>query len=209
MSMMNLTICILPCMKMDATCFKLLVEHWRDCWKGCATEGEWMEKEIKWREGEQADLRAPGPFGMRKGSVAQGSTHERNLSSNSDSRPATAKTTSNERSRNVSRENNNVDGRQGSNGCNNGNNERSERLNGGSSNNSGADRNGSGQNSHSSSRERPQQQSQSRLRGGALEQDPARLQTPPEVYVPAGKNGRHDQLLDPIQPMSPMHMGNK
>lgn len=190
MSMTNLTICILPCMKMDATCFKLLVKHWRDCWKGCVTESEWMEKEIKWREGELTDLRAPGPLGMRKGSVAQGSErsiHERNPSSNSDSRPATAANASNERSRNVSGEDNNTGGYQGNSSAN---------TNGG---NNGSGSGGGVYNSKNPSREREQP---SRLR----EHDSARLQTPPEIYAAPATNGRHDQLLGPIQPMSPMHM---
>lgn len=202
MTMSNLTICILPCMKMDATCFKLLVKHWELCWEtlpekdrkpmfpnkkdfaGCASEELWLSKEKEWREGEEADLRDPGPLGMRKGSVAQSerSAHERNLSSNSDSRPATA-AAANERSHNVSRENNNA-GRQA--------NQR---------NNSG---NKYGNGSGSSSRER---QLPMHLRGSnGNERDMARLQTPPEAYVAPGSNGRHDQLLEPIQPMSPMHM---
>ena len=202
MTMSNLTICILPCMKMDATCFKLLVKHWEFCWdtlpeddrkkifpnkkrfQGCASEDLWLSKEKDWREGEEADLRDPGPLGMRKGSVAQSerSAHERNLSSNSDSRPATA-AAANERSRDVSCENNNA-GRQAN-----------ERNNSGSKNG-----NGSG----SSSRER---QLPMHLRdGNGNERDMARLQTPPEAYIAPGFNGRHDQLLEPIQPMSPMHM---
>ena len=184
MTMSNLTICILPCMKMDATCFKLLVKHWEFCWdtlpeddrkkifpnkkrfQGCASEDLWLSKEKDWREGEEADLRDPGPLGMRKRSVAQSerSAHERNLSSNSDSRPATAAA---------------------ANECNN----------------SGS-KNGNG--SGSSSRER---QLPMHLRGGnGNERDMARLQTPPEAYIAPGSNGRHDQLLEPIQPMSPMHM---
>ena len=213
MTMHNITVCLLPCMKMDNVCFRLLVEHWRDCWKGCLTEGEWMDKENKWREGEAADLRAPGPLGMRKGSVAQGSTHERNLSSNSDSRPATG-IASNERSRNVSRENNNpnahnLDTRQGSNGNVNCHNIELRERN--INNNNYRD---NSNNSNSSSRERqptyPTQPSSSRggggggLRGGACEPSSSgdsRLQTPPDIYVPVGNH-----LLDPIQPMSPMHM---
>lgn len=50
MNYQNLTVCFLPCMRMDAYCFRFLVVKWRDCWKGCNTEPEWLAKEAKWRE---------------------------------------------------------------------------------------------------------------------------------------------------------------
>ncbi|KFY28249.1 hypothetical protein V493_03039 [Pseudogymnoascus sp. VKM F-4281 (FW-2241)] len=50
MNYQNLTVCFLPCMRMDAYCFRFLVVKWRDCWKGCNTEAVWLEKEARWRE---------------------------------------------------------------------------------------------------------------------------------------------------------------
>ncbi|PHH56164.1 Rho GTPase-activating protein gacY [Ceratocystis fimbriata CBS 114723] len=41
----NLCICFQPCMKIDAFCFKFLVCNWRECWKGCASEAQYIEQE--------------------------------------------------------------------------------------------------------------------------------------------------------------------
>lgn len=45
MNYQNLTVCFLPCIKLDAYCFRFLTIKWRDCWKGCKTEPYWMEQE--------------------------------------------------------------------------------------------------------------------------------------------------------------------
>lgn len=45
MDFRNLCICFQPCMKIDAFCFKFLVCDWRDCWKGCKREAEFIEQE--------------------------------------------------------------------------------------------------------------------------------------------------------------------
>ena len=45
MDFRNLCICFQPCMKIDAFCFKFLVCDWRDCWKGCTREAEFIEQE--------------------------------------------------------------------------------------------------------------------------------------------------------------------
>ena len=45
MDFRNLCICFQPCMKIDAFCFKFLVCDWRDCWKGCKTEAQYIEQE--------------------------------------------------------------------------------------------------------------------------------------------------------------------
>lgn len=47
MDFRNLCICFQPCMKIDAFCFKFLVCEWRDCWKGCKRESEFIEEEYK------------------------------------------------------------------------------------------------------------------------------------------------------------------
>ncbi|KKA29426.1 hypothetical protein TD95_002680 [Thielaviopsis punctulata] len=43
----NLCICFQPCMKIDAFCFKFLVCNWRECWKGCASEAQYIEEEYR------------------------------------------------------------------------------------------------------------------------------------------------------------------
>ena len=57
MDFRNLCICFQPCMKIDAFSFKFLVCDWRDCWKGCANETQYMREEY-------ALFAAPLPRGM-------------------------------------------------------------------------------------------------------------------------------------------------
>ncbi|KAF5000671.1 hypothetical protein FGRMN_1604 [Fusarium graminum] len=45
MDFRNLCICFQPCMKIDAFCFKFLVCDWRDCWRGCKNEAQYIEEE--------------------------------------------------------------------------------------------------------------------------------------------------------------------
>lgn len=45
MDFRNLCICFQPCMKIDAFCFKFLVCDWRDCWRGCKNESQYIEEE--------------------------------------------------------------------------------------------------------------------------------------------------------------------
>lgn len=61
MDFRNLCICFQPCMKIDAFCFKFLVCDWRDCWKGCKTEGKFIEDEYK-----LFDQPPPPGLGVRK-----------------------------------------------------------------------------------------------------------------------------------------------
>ncbi|KAL5597006.1 uncharacterized protein BROUX77_006954 [Berkeleyomyces rouxiae] len=59
----NLCICFQPCMKIDAFCFKFLVCNWRECWKGCASEAQYIEQEYRLFD-------APLPRGLtRNGAV--------------------------------------------------------------------------------------------------------------------------------------------
>ncbi|KAL1958294.1 hypothetical protein VTO42DRAFT_4611 [Malbranchea cinnamomea] len=44
----NLCICFQPCMKIDAFCFQFLVCDWKNCWQGCWTEKEYLEKELEY-----------------------------------------------------------------------------------------------------------------------------------------------------------------
>jgi hypothetical protein len=81
MDFRNLCICFQPCMKMDAFCFKFLVVDWRDCWKGCKTEDEWLAKEHA-----SADPMPPSSAEGRS-STAIESHDERNISSSDSSKP--------------------------------------------------------------------------------------------------------------------------
>jgi hypothetical protein len=47
MDFRNLCICFQPCMKIDAFCFKFLVCDWRECWKGCINETQYIEEEYR------------------------------------------------------------------------------------------------------------------------------------------------------------------
>ncbi|KAK8168382.1 hypothetical protein BKA80DRAFT_252880 [Phyllosticta citrichinensis] len=49
----NLCICFQPCMKIEAFCFQFLVLDWRNCWQGCWTEKEYLEKEMRILEPEK------------------------------------------------------------------------------------------------------------------------------------------------------------
>ncbi|KAL1975886.1 hypothetical protein VTN31DRAFT_4278 [Thermomyces dupontii] len=51
----NLCICFQPCMKIDSFCFQFLVCDWKNCWQGCWTEKEWLEKEREAAEKEERE----------------------------------------------------------------------------------------------------------------------------------------------------------
>ncbi|KAL3417954.1 RhoGAP domain-containing protein [Phlyctema vagabunda] len=82
MDFRNLCICFQPCMRIDAFCFNFLVNHWRDCWKGCKNELAYTEAEYQMIE--------PGPPSTAEGrsSVAVESHDERNVSSSDSSKPS-------------------------------------------------------------------------------------------------------------------------
>jgi hypothetical protein len=83
MNFNNLCICFQPCMKMDMFCFKWLVENWRDCWKGCKTETQYIEQEYT-----LFDMVAPGSAEGRRSSTAIESPDERTVSSSDSSKPS-------------------------------------------------------------------------------------------------------------------------
>jgi hypothetical protein len=85
MDFRNLCICFQPCLKIDMNCFKYLVVLWRDCWKGCKTEKEWLDAENEYRE-EMARI-ARGESQGRRSTAVESSHDERNVSS-SDSNPS-------------------------------------------------------------------------------------------------------------------------
>ncbi|TVY89828.1 putative Rho-type GTPase-activating protein [Lachnellula willkommii] len=82
MDFRNLCICFQPCMKIDAFCFKFLVCDWRDCWKGCKTEGYYTEQEYL-----LFDILPPSSA-EGQSSIAVESHDERNVSSSDSSKPS-------------------------------------------------------------------------------------------------------------------------
>ncbi|KAL3445681.1 Rho GTPase activator [Aspergillus insuetus] len=50
----NLCICFQPCMKIDSFCFHFLVCDWKNCWQGCWTEKEYLQREKEMDEKEKA-----------------------------------------------------------------------------------------------------------------------------------------------------------
>lgn len=82
MDFRNLCICFQPCMKMDAFCFKFLVCDWRDCWKGCKTEEQYIQQEYM-----LFDMIPPSSAEGRS-STAVESHDERNVSSSDSSKPS-------------------------------------------------------------------------------------------------------------------------
>jgi len=84
MDFRNLCICFQPCMKIDVFCFKFLVCDWRDCWKGCKNEAQFIEDEY-------ALFDQPPPTGTsgehKNGSSSTGEEekHEVRIVSSSDS----------------------------------------------------------------------------------------------------------------------------
>jgi hypothetical protein len=87
MDFRNLCICFQPCMKIDAFCFKFLVCDWRDCWKGCKTEAQYIDEEYKiFEEGEKNDR--PPNSAEGRSSTAVESHDERNVSSSDSSKPS-------------------------------------------------------------------------------------------------------------------------
>jgi hypothetical protein len=91
MDFRNLCICFQPCMKIDAFCFKFLVCDWRDCWKGCKNEAQYIEEEYalfdvpppKTLPGQYGETRKNG---SREESAKWESAEERNVSSSDSSK---------------------------------------------------------------------------------------------------------------------------
>ncbi|KAL9095589.1 MAG: hypothetical protein Q9165_002021 [Trypethelium subeluteriae] len=82
MDFRNLCICFQPCMKMNITCFQFLVCDWRNCWQGC-----WTEKDYLQREYAILDNQPQPPASTSKSSIPY-IQDERALSSAGSSRPS-------------------------------------------------------------------------------------------------------------------------
>ncbi|KAE8448379.1 hypothetical protein EG329_009623 [Mollisiaceae sp. DMI_Dod_QoI] len=85
MDFRNLCICFQPCMKIDAFCFKFLVCEWRECWKGCKNEAQYIEQEYILFN--QIEVLPPSSAEGRS-STAVESHDERNVSSSDSSKPS-------------------------------------------------------------------------------------------------------------------------
>jgi RhoGAP domain len=50
MTFHNLCVCFMPALKMEMPCFTWLILDWKNCWQGCATERDFMEREYAFIE---------------------------------------------------------------------------------------------------------------------------------------------------------------
>ncbi|KAJ5358801.1 uncharacterized protein N7496_011214 [Penicillium cataractarum] len=81
----NLCICFQPCMKIDAFCFQFLVCDWKNCWQGCWTEKEYIQKEKEMDEMERKAVEEKEAKAQAASSQSL-SKHERAVSSGSSSK---------------------------------------------------------------------------------------------------------------------------
>lgn len=81
----NLCICFQPCMKIDAFCFQFLVCDWKNCWQGCWTEKEYIQKEKEMDEMERKAVEEKEAKVQAEPSHSS-SKHERAVSSGSSSK---------------------------------------------------------------------------------------------------------------------------
>ncbi|KAI9700604.1 MAG: hypothetical protein M1820_006758 [Bogoriella megaspora] len=87
MDFRNLCICFQPCMKMNITCFQFLVCDWRNCWQGCWTEKEYLQKEYAILDNTPNTPFPPSSASSSKMSIPSISD-DRALSSAGSSRPS-------------------------------------------------------------------------------------------------------------------------
>lgn len=82
----NLCICFQPCMKIDAFCFQFLVCDWKNCWQGCWSEKEYVQKEKDLDEAERKAAEEKEAAVEAKVEASQNAAnHERAVSSGSSS----------------------------------------------------------------------------------------------------------------------------
>lgn len=93
----NLCICFQPCMKIEAFCFQFLVLDWRNCWQGCWTEKEYLEREMRILEPEKYPPQPALGLSTPNGSTSQ-LDDERAVSSGS-SKPSTINSSTPEKPR--------------------------------------------------------------------------------------------------------------
>lgn len=81
----NLCICFQPCMKIDAFCFNFLVCDWKNCWQGCWTEKEFVQKEKEMDEAEKRAAEEKEAARAKAETARNAANHERAVSSGSSS----------------------------------------------------------------------------------------------------------------------------
>jgi hypothetical protein len=81
----NLCICFQPCMKIDAFCFQFLVCDWKNCWQGCWTEKEFVQKEKEMDEQERKAAEEKEAAKTKPETPQSSASHERAVSSGSSS----------------------------------------------------------------------------------------------------------------------------
>ncbi|KAF2141741.1 uncharacterized protein K452DRAFT_326819 [Aplosporella prunicola CBS 121167] len=91
----NLCICFQPCMKIEGFCFQFLILDWRNCWQGCWTEKEYLEREMQVLE-PSSNPPPPSSHGTLASNSQMGD--ERAVSSGS-SKPSTLNSSTPERTR--------------------------------------------------------------------------------------------------------------
>lgn len=90
----NLCICFQPCTKIDSFCFRFLVCNWRDCWKGCKNESEFVRAEYEYFSQEsirkqfpELYIEEPTTSAEGRSSTAAESHDEHTVSSSNSSDP--------------------------------------------------------------------------------------------------------------------------
>ena len=73
MTFHNLCVCFMPALKMDMPCFTWLILDWKNCWQGCATERDYMEREYDFLP--EADAGPPTVTGEAAGGRARPVQH--------------------------------------------------------------------------------------------------------------------------------------
>ncbi|KAJ0418067.1 hypothetical protein BJY00DRAFT_303036 [Aspergillus carlsbadensis] len=87
----NLCICFQPCMKIDSFCFHFLVCDWKNCWQGCWTEKEYLQREREMDEKEKAAQESENHFpNVDERAVSSGSSQASTYEA--PARPETPKT---------------------------------------------------------------------------------------------------------------------
>lgn len=81
----NLCICFQPCMKIDAFCFQFLVCDWKNCWQGCWSEKEYVQKEKDMDEAERKAAEEKEAAKAKAEASGNAANHERAVSSGSSS----------------------------------------------------------------------------------------------------------------------------
>lgn len=81
----NLCICFQPCMKIDAFCFQFLVCDWKNCWQGCWTEKEFVQKEKEMDDAEKKAAEEKEAAKAKAEAAQNAANHERAVSSGSSS----------------------------------------------------------------------------------------------------------------------------